>query len=135
MDIILDIKFPYDFVEKIKDKFRQTVVKKLFLTNFIKIDMEMNELFQFDEVVLSKEIITYALDNMEIVKYSNYYLIRFDQIINYPGTKIKLITLLRFISYGNSNVHGNSILTDEFKELNRTLSLRYKIYKLRGVVG
>ena len=114
-------------------KLKREVLIQLLLNDFTKIDIEMNELFQFPEVVLSKEVILYALDNLIIVKRSNYYSIEINPIINYPKTKIKLITLVRFISFGNSSVHGNSILTDEIKKLNKDLYLLYEIYKLKGV--
>ncbi len=134
MNLFIDRRFSYDFVENIKRKLIREVLIKLSSTNFTKIDIEMNELFQFPEVVLSKEVILYALDNLIIVKRSNYYSLEIDPVINYPKTKIKLITLVRFISFGNSSVHGNSILTDEIKKLNKDLYLLYEIYKLKGVV-
>lgn len=134
MNLLINIKFSYTFVESIKRKLIKEVLIKLSGSNFTKIDIEMNKLFQFPEVVLSKEVILYALDNLIIVKRSNYYSIEVNPIINYPKTKIKLITLVRFISFGNSSVHGNSILTDEIKKLNKDLYLLYEIYKLKGVV-
>ena len=133
MNLLIDIRFPYDFVKSIMKKLKREVLIQLLLNDFTKIDIEMNELFQFPEVVLSKEVILYALDNLIIVKRSNYYSIEINPIINYPKTKIKLITLVRFISFGNSSVHGNSILTDEIKKLNKDLYLLYEIYKLKGV--
>lgn len=133
MNLLIDIRFPYDFVKSIMRKLKREVLIQLLLNDFTKIDIEMNELFQFPEVVLSKEVILYALDNLIIVKRSNYYSIEINPIINYPKTKIKLITLVRFISFGNSSVHGNSILTDEIKKLNKDLYLLYEIYKLKGV--
>lgn len=134
MNVLIDKKYPYNFIELLRKRFIHKVALKLLVTNFTKIDIEMNKLFQFPETTLSKEIILYALDNLEIVKLSNYYSIQFNQTINYPKTKIKLITLLKFISYGNSSVHGNSILVNEFRELNKNLYMKYKIYKLKGVV-
>lgn len=133
MNLLIDIRFPYDFVKSIMRKLKREVLIQLLLNDFTKIDIEMNELFQFPEVVLSKEVLLYALDNLIIVKRSNYYSIEINPIINYPKTKIKLITLVRFISFGNSSVHGNSILTDEIKKLNKDLYLLYEIYKLKGV--
>ena len=133
MNLLIDIRLSYDFVKSIMKKLKREVLIQLLLNDFTKIDIEMNELFQFPEVVLSKEVILYALDNLIIVKRSNYYSIEINPIINYPKTKIKLITLVRFISFGNSSVHGNSILTDEIKKLNKDLYLLYEIYKLKGV--
>jgi hypothetical protein len=96
--------------------------------------MEMNNVFESEEDILSRQVILYALGNIDIIKQSRKWLIRFNPIINYPNTRIKVITLLQFISYGNSKVRGSSILTDEFKKLNNELQLIYKIYKSRGIV-
>lgn len=134
MNLIIDRKFPYNFVQQLLQKFRVEAAVKVRLQDFTKIDVEMNELFDFPETTLSIEIISYALDKLVIIKRSNYYSIEFNPTINYPGTRIKLITLLQFISFGNSNVHGNSILTDEFRELNKNLTSLYEAYRLRGIV-
>lgn len=134
MNLLIDRKFSYDFVLEIKKKLVREVLIKLSINNFTKIDVEINKLFQPPEVLLSKQIILYALDNLIIVKRSNYYSIEINPIINYPKTKIKLITLIKFISFGNSSVHGNSILVNEIEKLNKNLYFLYKIYKLKGVV-
>lgn len=134
MNLLIPIEYDYDFVLAVREKFIRDIYLNLKPESFFKIDVEMNSLFDFPEVVISKEIISYALDKLIIVKRSRYYSIEFNSVINYPKTKIKLITLLRFISYGNSDVHGNSILIDEFKKLNINLYTLYKIYKLKGIV-
>lgn len=134
MNLLIDRKFSYDFVLEIKKKLVREVLIKLSINNFTKIDVEINKLFQPPEVLLSKQIILYALDNLIIVKRSNYYSIEINPIINYPKTKIKLITLIKFISFGNSSVHGNSILVNEIEKLNKNLYFLYEIYKLKGVV-
>jgi len=133
MNLLIDVRFSYEFVESIRKKLIREVLLLLPGNDFTKLDIEMNNLFQFQDIVLSKEVILYALDNLIIVKRSNYYSIEINSIINYPKTTIKLITLVRFISFGNSSVHGNSILIDEIKKLNKDLYLLYEIYKLKGV--
>lgn len=135
MNLLVERKYPYEFVLQLLRRFRLKVAMKLYVKDFTKIDVALNQLFDLSEITLSKEIISYALDNLIVVKQSNFYSIEFNPTLNYPGTKIKLITLLRFISYGNSNVHGNSILIDEFKELNKNLSYLYKVYTIRGIVA
>ena len=135
MNLIIDIDKPISFVKNIVKLIVKEIFHNLYLQNFTKIDIEMNDIYGFediDELLLSKEIILYALDNLIIVKRSRHWSIEFNPIINYPNTKIKLITLLKFISYGNSNVHGNTILIDAFKKLNKNLDKLYKIYLLRG---
>lgn len=134
MRLLIDRKYPQNFVEQIRIKLIRDVLFELPYKDFTKIDVEMNNAFQLPEVILSKDVITYALDNLVIRKNSTTYSIEFDPVINYPKTKIKLITLIQFISFGNFNVHGSSILTDEFEKLNINLTKMYKIYTFRGVV-
>lgn len=134
MNLLIDIKYPYDFVRKLVLYFIRRIKLQILIYDFTKIDIEMNEIFESDDTLLSKQIILYALDYIDIVKQSMYWEIRFNPIVNYPNTKTKLITLLQFISYGNSNVQGSSILTNEFKKLNTDLSILYNIYTLRGIV-
>lgn len=115
-------------------KFINDVNLALNITDFSNIDVHMNEKFDFPEITLSKEVILYALDNMTIIRRSQHWSIEFNPIINYPKTRTKLITLLKFISYGDSSTHGNPILIDEFKKLNTDLDILYKIYILKGIV-
>lgn len=134
MNLLIDITYPYDFVKKIVMVYKRDIKLGLKLEDFSKIDVEMNSFFQFPDVILSKEVIQYALDNMVIIKRSQHWCVQFNEVINYPKTRIKMITLLQFISYGNSSVHGNTLLTDEFKKLNKDLDKLYKIYRIKGVV-
>lgn len=134
MNLLIDRDYDYEFVIMLRDKFIRDITLKLSLNDFTKIDVELNSMFQFPETTLSKEIIIFALDNLRIIKRSRHYSLEFDSTINYPNTRIKLITLLQFISYGNFNVQGNSILINEFEELNKNLITLYEIYKARGVV-
>lgn len=134
MNLLIDKKYPYDFVRKLVLSFIKNIKIKLFIVDFTAIDVALNETFEFDNTTLSTQIILYALGNIDIIKQSRHWLIRFNPVINYPNTRIKVITLLQFISYGNSKVHGSSILIDEFKKLNNELQLIYNIYKSRGIV-
>ena len=134
MNLLVDKKYPYDFVRKIVSYLIKRIKIKLFIYDFTAIDVELNNMFEVEDTLLSKQIILYALGNIDIIKQSRHWLIRFNPVVNYPNTRIKLITLLQFISYGNSKVHGSSILTDEFKKLNNDLTLLYNIYKYKGIV-
>lgn len=134
MNLLITREYSYDFVVKVMQSFIKKITLELVLQDFTKIDIAMNELFQFDEIITSKEVIEYALDNMVIRKRSQHWSIEFNPIINYPKTRTKLITLLKFISYGNSYTHGNTLLVDEFEKLNKNISILYKIYKLKGIV-
>ena len=83
MNLLIDRKFSYDFVLEIKKKLVREVLIKLSINNFTKIDVEINKLFQPPEVLLSKQIILYELDNLFIVKISNYYYIEINLYIKY----------------------------------------------------
>lgn len=134
MNLLITREYSYDFVVKVMQSFIKRITLELVLQDFTKIDIAMNELFQFNEIITSKEVIEYALDNMVIRKRSQHWSIEFNPVINYPKTKTKLITLLKFISYGNSYTQGNSLLVDEFEKLNKYIRILYKIYKLKGIV-
>ena len=135
MNILLVPKeYGYKFTENIVNKYIQDVSLKVFALNLLDIDIALNEKFDFPEITLTKEIILYALDNIVIRKRSQHWSIEFNPIINYPKTRIKMITLLKFISYGDSSTHGNPVLIDESKKLNTDLKTLYKIYINRGIV-
>lgn len=136
MNIILIPKeYGYEFTESIVKKYIQDIRPKLVLTDLLDIDVALNKKFDFPEITLAKEIILYALDNIVIRKRSQHWSVEFNPIINYPKTRTKMITLLKFISYGDSSTHGNPILINESKKLNKDLKILYKIYINKGFIA
>lgn len=134
MNLVINNVNDYNFILQIERRLKKGIKLNLMKENFIKIDIALNETFKLKETILSKDVILYALDNIQIIKLEDNYIIEFNPTIYYPNTDIKMITLIQFISYGVSNVHGNKILINEFKKLNNILDILYKRYKDRGII-
>ena len=122
------------FTEKLKNKFIRDIIVKLYLEDFRLINLWLRVEFGFDESITCEKIIRFALKHIDIIQMSTHYKIEFNNIKHYPGTSIRMITLLKTITYGNRYFRGNLLLLNEFKKLNNNLKGIYKVYERTGVV-
>ena len=122
------------FTEKLKNKFIRDIILKLYLEDFRLITLWLRAEFGFDESITCEKIIRFALKHIDIIQMSTHYKIEFNNIVYYPGTSIRMITLLKTITYGNRYFRGNPLLLNEFKQLNNNLKGIYKVYERMGVV-
>lgn len=134
MNIIISKEFPEDFINKLIAKFINDIQYKLNGIDFTVLDMWIQVEFGFNETITCKKIITQALKHIEIETTQTNYIIQFNPIIYYPGTLTRLITLLKTITYGTRHFKGNSIISDECKQVNIDLNNLYAQYRLLGVV-
>lgn len=136
MNILVPDNYRYTFIILLKNKMIKDIKRiiKLKRRSLIDMDLYLNDTFEFEETTLAKDIMLFALDNIEIIKRTKYYSIEINRNIDYPNTSIKLITLIQLINYGNLDIKGVPIFINEFKEVNKELKRLYKVYKRIGVV-
>ena len=134
MNLLIPIEYGMIFTEKLKNKFIRDIILKLYLEDFRLINLWLRAEFGFDESITCEKIIRFALKNIDIIQMSTHYKLEFNNIKNYPGTSIRMITLLKTITYGNRYFRGNLLLLNEFKKLNNNLKGIYKVYERTGVV-
>lgn len=134
MNLLIPIEYGIIFTEKLKNKFIRNIIVKLYLEDFRLINLWLRAEFGFDESITCEKIIRFALKHIDIIQMSTHYKIEFNNIVYYPGTSIRMITLLKTITYGNRYFRGNPLLLNEFKQLNNSLKGIYKVYERMGVV-
>lgn len=134
MNLLIPIEYGMIFTEKLKNKFIRNIIVKLYLEDFRLINLWLRAEFGFDESITCEKIIRFALKHIDIIQMSTHYKIEFNNIVYYPGTSIRMITLLKTITYGNRYFRGNPLLLNEFKQLNNNLKGIYKVYERMGVV-
>ena len=134
MNLLIPIEYGMIFTEKLKNKFIRNIIVKLYLEDFRLINLWLRAEFGFDKSITCEKIIRFALKHIDIIQMSTHYKIEFNNIVYYPGTSIRMITLLKTITYGNRYFRGNPLLLNEFKQLNNSLKGIYKVYERMGVV-
>lgn len=134
MNLLIPIEYGMIFTEKLKNKFIRDIILKLYLEDFRLINLWLRVEFGIDESITCEKIIRFALKHIDIIQMSTHYKIEFNNIVYYPGTSIRMITLLKTITYGNRYFRGNPLLLNEFKQLNNNLKGIYKVYERMGVV-
>lgn len=134
MSILIPLKFNADFVAKLIDKFVRDIRLKLLITDFRLLNLWIQVEFGFSSAVSCKEIIEYALEHIDVITTQTHYKIVINPITYYPGTSIRLITLLKTINYGTRHFKGIPIIADECKLLNNNLDDLYTQYEFTGMV-
>ena len=134
MNLLIPIEYGMIFTEKLINKFIRDIIVKLYLEDFRLINLWLRAEFGIDESITCEKIIRFALKHIDIIQMSTHYKIEFNNIVYYPGTSIRMITLLKTITYGNRYFRGNPLLLNEFKQLNNSLKGIYKVYERMGVV-
>lgn len=134
MSILIPLKFNADFVAKLIDKFVRDIRLKLLITDFRLLNLWIQVEFGFSSAVSCKEIIEYAFEHIDVITTQTHYKIVINPITYYPGTSIRLITLLKTINYGTRHFKGIPIIADECKLLNNNLDDLYTQYEFTGMV-
>lgn len=134
MNILVPIDYKYAFIIKLVVKIKREIRFNLVKYNFSKMDIYLNNVYKTDDLLLSKEIIRFALSNVAVIKRTQNYSIEFDDTIYYPNTNIKLVTLLKLINYGNREIKPIPIITKEFDYIKAELDSLYNKYQILGVV-
>lgn len=134
MNLFVPIEYGIVFTEKIVNKFVKDIIVQLYFEDLRLIDLWLIAEFNIDEFVTCEQIIKYALRHINIITMSTHYKIEFNKNILYPGTSIRMITLLKTITYGTRYFRGNPLLINEFKKLNNNLRSIHKVYEKMGVV-
>lgn len=134
MNIKISIEYDIDFIDNLIAKFIDDIKFKLEIINFELLDKWIQIEYGLNETVTCKQIIEDALNYIRIVTTMDNYIIQFNPTIYYTGTTIRLITLLKTITYGTRHFKGNSLLIDEFKQLNMNLDNLYNEYRFLGEI-
>lgn len=126
MKIRLNGKFSKRFVFKIIPALIRNMVYKGFnQAKAFKIDKYIKEHLHLN--ITTKQCIYAAVSN--IVIYNNpdgTYSVEVNPSINIPGYSIKLVSILKFIEYGNAEIKGYHILSKLFNYIEKN---QYTLYK------
>lgn len=71
---------------------------------------------------------------LQIQELTDVFRIYIDPNVKYRNTGLTVESLIKFITYGNSDIKGYPIVLDEFKKVSKNLNNYYRIYKLTGVL-
>lgn len=69
-----------------------------------------------------------SVDSLEYVEGLGYYHIQINPFVKLSGTDFKLVSIAKFINYGNQDISGCNIFTDSFLEVSENISMYYRMY-------
>lgn len=106
------------------------ILKELNNNNLDRLNAYINEFdfFKSGQSINLKKIIFQALNTLNFKYSGNYYIISFNEIIPLYDTEYKIIDVLNFITYGNFEVRGCTIISDIFDSIHYNLKLYKKLY-------
>lgn len=134
MTILIPKDYGVRFTLRVINKLINDIKMQLLLADFRLIDLWLIAEFDLDVSIHSRDIILYALNQIELVQMSHHFRLEFNSVKYFPGTSIRMITLLKAICYGNRYFRGNPLVLNEFKKVNNNISLMYETYERTGVV-
>ena len=67
------------------------------------------------------QILLYAINNLKITGINGDYYCSIDNNILLPGTKYKLISIVKMINYGTPGLLGNHIMSKAFEHVERNI--------------
>ena len=137
MNLLVPVDYDYKFTLGIEKKLKREIYIQFKLGEIatIKLNVELNKQFKLeDDPLLIIDIVTEALKNIVIIKEGKYYNITLNKEVNYLKTKIKLIDLIKFITFGNLSAKGFPAFENVAAKLKKKLPELYEIYAQRGIV-
>lgn len=132
MFILIPKEYGYGFVDLLIGKIIRNLLIKIDYIDFTLLNLWMSVEFGLKGDDICKSIILFSINNIQAINMSNYYKIQFNNVVRYNN--IRMITLLKTLTYGTKHFKGNKIVLDEFNDIKKNLSLIYDLYDRTGVV-
>lgn len=132
MFILIPKEYGYGFVDLLIGKIIKDLLIKIDYIDFTLLNLWMSVEFGLKSDDICKSIILFSINNIQAINMSNYYKIQFNSVVRYNN--IRMITLLKTLTYGTKHFKGNKIVLDEFNDIKKNLSLIYDLYDRTGVV-
>ena len=132
MFILIPKEYGYGFVDLLIGKIIKDLLIKIDQIDFTLLNLWMSVEFGLKSDDICKSIILLSINNIQAISMSNYYRIQFNSVVRYNN--IRMITLLKTLTYGTKHFKGNKIVLDEFNDIKKNLSLIYSLYDRTGIV-
>lgn len=84
--------------------------------------------FQCSYPVNVKKILLQMVNSMYYVRVGKYYVITFNPSIPLLNTRFKMVDVINFVTYGNTEIRGVPIISDVFTGIERNIEKYYKLY-------
>lgn len=75
-----------------------------------------------------RKAVVISLNNLQINRIKNVYIIRISDNVVFPGYNVKLSTICKLLNYGNTNIKGYPIYTQAFDNVRLNLKKYYQQY-------
>lgn len=127
-----DANFLYFLIDKIK----KYIIRNIKFNKLIPIEKVMNSSPEYQSLFVKhiscRQVIYSAIHNLTFKRYQNISEILIDENVYLYGTNIKLIDACNFITYGNLQVRGYSIIKDAFDDIANNFTKYQEKYLTRG---
>ena len=128
------VEYTDAFFNWLVDKIIKHIYTEIDDRKLIKIDNYINANYKsiFKKTFRSKEILYMFFNNLKVNRYWDKVVIESDPNQLIPGTTIKVVSIVKLITFGSFHIKGYPIITKIFKYFNDNLQGFYEIYE-RGL--
>lgn len=137
MKIIIDDvenKYTDKFLSYLKSKFFNVFYKKINYKKLEPFEIYINELPKYKSLmrnyISANEICISGLYNIMVLRYGQTIVLKINENIFLPNTRIKLIELCKLINEGNLLLRPYPIFTEVFDEIKKDIEKYYASYAL-----
>ena len=121
MELLVPSKYGYSFAKEIRRMFIEKVKNQFNYKKTISICLAMIREFDLDDSILASDVFNFMFENIEIINSKDKYIIRINPVVRMEDTSIKLITLVKFITYGNLTQRGYPLVKDVINDIRKEI--------------
>lgn len=133
MRIVLP-KCPDRLLDYLIDVIRELVLRRVDYKKLIKIEEYINGfIIKSKRHYTMRDMLTIILYNLTYEQYSDYSVIKIDQNELLYGTKIKLLDIVKFITYGTFDIRGNKLILQAMEDVKQDIEIYQRLYEDGGI--
>lgn len=133
MRIVLP-KCPDRLLDYLIDVIRELVLRRVDYKKLIKIEEYINGfIIKSRRRYTMRDMLTIILYNLTYEQYPDYSVIKIDQNELLYGTNIKLLDIVKFITYGTFDIRGNKLILQAMEDVKQDIAIYQRLYEDGGI--
>ena len=129
MELVIqnDDQMSSQFISYLLNVIRSTIMEQI--QDYLKFNFMFSK---YDSIINVQTIMSLAAQNFKSYIFQDKIIIKIDPLVNYLNTQFKLITLCKFLNYGDLEIPGCHVFSNILNSIVTQLNDIYSEYTTRG---
>lgn len=133
MRIVLP-KCPNRLLDYLIDVIQELVLRRVDYKKLIKIEEYINGfILKSQRHYTMHDMLIIILYNIKYEQYPDYSVIKIDPNEFLYGTKVKLLDIVKFITYGTFDIRGNKLILQAMEDVKQDIAIYQRLYEDGGI--